>query len=202
MNEMYKDLNTKCLKYKNITKKQIKEINLIKSLNCIEKNKFLDYNIHSYILFPCYRNNNYLIIKFVYSKYIFDKNNIITNCSHGYNILHYCAYFQFMLTNIKILKFMINKYRINRTEILLKDKFGRNIIQICDKTNALSHKIIIYLVKKYNFKFNELNKYVNNSVRLKILFLNKYIKHNNYNKIFPLISNKRIANILGKRLVA
>ena len=186
MNEIkiYKNLGTECMKYENITKKQMKEINVIKILNHIENNEILEYVIH--ILLYCYRNNNYLIIKFVYSKYISDKNNIITNCSHGYNVLHYCAYYQHMVTNMEILKFIINKYKINRTEILLKDKYGRNIIQIYDYKKL--YKIIIYLVKKYYFKFNELNKYINNSVKLKqILFLNKYIKYNNYNNIFPLI---------------
>ena len=204
-----------CSKYKNITKSEMKQINL----KIYTKNNFLNFNkYYSRAIDRCCENNNLLIIKYFVKRCGITKNEImIDNClgfaylykhlslikyltntynlmkndfmktdKHNNNSLHYI-----LSSNgtDKICLYIFNKYKFTKSDMLVKNNYNNDFLSLCCLYRL--YKLLKFFIIKYKFTEKDL-KYLNklnyNAKTKKILLINNLLNFNyNYNKIFDLI---------------
>ena len=143
-----------CAKYNNVTKNEMKNINL----NIYTKNDFLNFNIYNIsALFYCCINNNKLIIKyFIKRLYVTEigivKDKIMNPDKYGDTCLNYA----FLNKHLSATKYLINTYNLTKNDLM---KINRNnslhYLFTHNSTEKIHYKICFYMFNKYNFIKND-----------------------------------------------
>ena len=136
-----------CSKYKNITKSEMKQINL----KIYTKNNFLNFNkYYSRAIDRCCENNNLLIIKYFVKRCGITKNEIMIDNCLGFACLY---------KHLPLIKYLTNTYNLMKNNFMKTDKHNNNCwhyIFLYNGADKLCYKINLYMCNKYNFTKNDI----------------------------------------------
>ena len=104
-----------CNKYRNVTKNEMKNINL----KIYTKNDFLNHNKYlGHALHECCTNNNILILKYFIKRFSLTKDEIMIPDVSGTNCLHNAR----INSRLSLIKYLINTYNLTKNDFM---KIGR-----------------------------------------------------------------------------
>ena len=190
-----------CDKYKNVTKCEMKNLNL----KIYTKNDFLNFSIYDIsALFNCCLNNNLLIIKYFVKRYGITKDEIMICNKWNETCLHIaCLYNQLL-----VIKYLINTYNLTKNDFMKKNVNNSNCLHYLFSYNE-NYKICLYIFNKYDFTTDDVLA-VNNKGDLLYLccmyrlykslkyLVSKYkFTENNLKRLETFSSNIKIKKILS-----
>ena len=143
-----------CRKYKNIDKKEMKNINL----KIYTKNNFLN---NKSCLLLCCTNNNILGPKYFVKRFSITKDEIMIPDKYGPAFIYYA----YLSSQLLVIKYLINIYNLTKNDFMKINVNNNNCLHYLFAHNyktILRHKICLYLFNKYNFTMGDVltkNKY-------------------------------------------
>ena len=141
-----------CKKYNNVSKNEMKKLNLKK----YTKNDFLNFNKHNnQALHHCCKNNNLLGPKYFVKRFSITKDEIMNpdKCYH----VHF--YYAFSCKHLSLIEYLINTFNLTKNDLMKLDYWGSsclNYLFTSHYNTKFLHKICLYIFNKYNFTKNDI----------------------------------------------